>query len=261
MPLECNTASAGIGNLVWYCRRRSRLQYHTNRSLFEPREGSVIMEKTGPEIKYPRRRFIRDVMRGIIYILFDLLSDLEISGREHLPAGGPLLVAANHFSFIDPALVVRVTPWPLEVIGGAQLPYAPFDGTWILKLWGYFPTHRGTCSRTALRSAEAVLAQGGVVGIAPEGGAWATVLRPARPGAAFLATRTGARILPVGIDGATDVFPSLRNGRRAHVTVRIDELFGPFQAGERGQKYRFFLYSDSWRNRSNQRRHVTQEPD
>ena len=196
------------------------------------------MEKTGPEIKYPRRRFIRGVMRGIIYILFDLLSDLEISGREHLPAGGPLLVAANHFSFIDPALVVRVTPWPLEVIGGAQLPYAPFDGTWILKLWGYFPTHRGTCSRTALRSAEAVLAQGGVVGIAPEGGAWATVLRPARPGAAFLATRTGARILPVGIDGATDVFPSLRNGRRAHVTVRIGELFGPFQAGERGQKYR-----------------------
>jgi len=196
------------------------------------------MKKPGPEIRYPRRRLIRGVLRGVINLLFALLTDLEIVGQENLPQGGPLLVAVNHFCFVDPALVVRVTPWPLEVMGGYHTPNAPFNGTSLLNLWGYFPVHRGTGSRSALRSAEAVLAQGGVVGIAPEGGAWATVLRPPRPGAAFLAARTGALILPMGIDGAIDVFPSLRRGCRAHVTVRIGKTFGTFQASGRGQERR-----------------------
>lgn len=199
------------------------------------------MKKPSPEIRYPRRRFIRGVLRGVNRVLFDLLTDLEVAGQENIPERGPLLVAVNHFSLVDPALIVRVTPWPLEVIGGFHTPIAPFWGTWILKLWGYFPVHRGTGSRTALRAAEAVLAQGGVVGIAPEGGAWATVLRPPRPGTAFLAVRTGARILPLGIDGASDVFSSLRKGRRAHVTARIGEPFGPFRASGRGRKRRHRL--------------------
>ena len=65
---------------------------------------------------------------------------------------------------------------------------------------------------------EAVLAQRGVVGIFPEAGSWAAVLRPARPGTAFLAARTGARLMPMGLDGLIDVFPYLSRGRRACVT-------------------------------------------
>jgi len=89
-----------------------------------------------------------------------------------------------------------------------------------------------------LRAAEAVLAQDGILGIFPEAGSWATVLRPPRPGAAFLAVRTGARILPMGFDGLPDVFPRLRKGRRARVTVRIGRPFGPFHATGRGQARR-----------------------
>jgi 1-acyl-sn-glycerol-3-phosphate acyltransferase len=190
------------------------------------------------EIRYPRRRLIRGVLREVSRILFYLLTDLEISGQENLPEGGPLLVAVNHFSFVDPALVAQVVPWPLEVIGGFHTPNAPFFSTWILRLWGYLPVHRGTASCSALRAVEAVLAQGGVVGIAPEGGTWATVLRSPRPGAAFLAVRSGARILPVGIDGTPEIFPSLHKGQRAHVTVRIGEPFGPFQATGKGRDRR-----------------------
>jgi len=166
-----------------------------------------------PAIQYPRRRVIRGVLREAARALFGLLTHLDVEGQKNLPEGGPLLVAANHFSYTDPAVVVRVTPWPLEVLGGFRQPNAPFWGGWILKLWGHLPVHRGTGARGALRAAEAVLAQGGVVGIAPEGGSWATVLRPARPGAAFLAVRSGARILPIGIDGAPDILPGVRRGR------------------------------------------------
>jgi len=189
-------------------------------------------------IRYPRRRVIRGLLRGLLRVLFDTLTDLEVYGQEHVPENGPLLLTANHFSFVDPALVVRVTPWPIEVIGGFRTPNGPSWGAEVLKLWGYFPVHRGTGSRAALRAVESVLAQGGVVGIAPEGGSWATVLRPARPGAAFLAARTGARILPVGLDGVQDIFPTLRRRRRPHVTVRFGAPFGPFQADGRGRAAR-----------------------
>jgi len=63
-------------------------------------------------------------------------------------------------------------------------------------------------------------------------------LRPPRPGAAFLAVRTGARILPMGFDGLPDVFPRFRKGRRARVTVQIGKPFGPFHATGRGRARR-----------------------
>jgi 1-acyl-sn-glycerol-3-phosphate acyltransferase len=190
------------------------------------------------EFPYPRRRLIRGVLQQLARLALALLTDLEIVGRENLPQRGPLLVVANHFSYIDPVAMVRIAPWPIEFVGGFQMPNAPSWATWIPKVWGYHPVYRGTGSRYALRAAEAVLAQNGVLGIFPEAGSWATVLRPARPGAAYLATRTGARILPMGFAGLLDVFPRLRRGRRAHVTLRIGQPFGPFHAAGRGRARR-----------------------
>ena len=83
-----------------------------------------------------------------------------------------------------------------------------------------------------------MLARDGVLGIFPEAGNWETVLRPARPGAAFLAVRTGTPILPMGFDGLIDILPHLRRGRRARVTVRIGKPLGPFRATGRGRERR-----------------------
>jgi 1-acyl-sn-glycerol-3-phosphate acyltransferase len=181
---------------------------------------------------------IRVVLRRATELAFALLTEIEIVGRENLPASGPLLLVGNHFSFIDPVAMIRATPWPLEFVGGFNNPSAPPIVTWIPKVWGRYPVFRGTGSRYALRGAEAVMAQGGVLGIFPEGGSWAAVLRPPRPGAAFLAARTGAQLLPMGFDGFIDVFPRLRKGHRAKVTVRIGQPFGPFDATGRGRKRR-----------------------
>lgn len=190
------------------------------------------------ELRYPRRRLIRGLLQVMSRLAFAALSDLHIIGRENLPESGPLLVVANHFSYIDPVAMVRVAPWPLDFIGGFRTPNAPAWTTWIPKIWGFLPVFRGTGSRYALRAAEAVLAQGGVLGIFPEAGSWAQVLRPARPGAAFLAAQTGARLLPMGFDGLIDLFPSLRQGRRARATLRIGKPFGPFRTTGRGRERR-----------------------
>ena len=93
---------------------------------------------------------------------------------------------------------------------------------------------RGTGSRFALRAAEEIIKQDGVLGIMPEGGSWAEVLRPARPGAAFLAAKTGAKVLPLGIFGFNDIFP-IKLGNRPKVVVKIGKPVGPFTAPGRGR--------------------------
>jgi len=196
------------------------------------------MSTSHQKYPYPRRRLIRAVSQRLACAAMAALTNLRIVGQENLPDSGPLLVVANHFSFIDPVAMIRAVPWPIEFVGGFQMPNAPPVVTWLPKVWGYYPVHRGTFSTDALRAAEAVLDQDGVLGIFPEAGNWATVLRPARPGAAFLAVRTGAPILPMGFAHLNEVFPSLRKGKRATVTIRIGKPFGPFRAKGRGRERR-----------------------
>ena len=187
---------------------------------------------------YPRRRVIRFLLRQLANVVFAGLTRLEIIGRENLPKSGPLLIVANHFHFGDPAAMMRAVPWQLEFLGGFHMPHAPAIVTWIPSVWGYYPVHRGGVSRDAMRAAIAVLAQDGVVGIFPEAGSWAQVLRPARPGTAFLAVQTGVPLLPLGISGMIDVFPALGKGRRAKVTIRIGQSIGPFQVSGKGPEKR-----------------------
>ena len=104
-------------------------------------------------------------------------------------------------------------------------------------MWGIHRLYRGTGSREALRAGQAILKQGGVLGIFPEGGSWAQVLRPARPGTAYLTTLTGAPILPIGLYGLNDIFP-FKLGKRAKVTINIGTPFGPFKVTGRGRERR-----------------------
>jgi 1-acyl-sn-glycerol-3-phosphate acyltransferase len=183
----------------------------------------------------PRRRRMRSVLSFLIRVLFRALTRFEVEGRENLPGEGPLIVAANHFHFVDPVAVIRAMPWPLDFVGGFHMRFAPPWVRWIPRLWGLYRVRREGSSRGALRQAEAVLAAGGVLGIFPEGGSWTNVLRRPRPGTAFLATRTGARVLPVGLDGIDRIFSELRRGRRARVSVRIGPVIGPFPIAPEGR--------------------------
>ncbi len=189
------------------------------------------------EIHYPRRIPIRRTAQFVSKAAFCILSNFRVEGMENLPKSGPLLVIANHFSFIDPVALIRALPYPLEFVGGADFPHAPTIVKALPSIWGYFPVFRGTGSRLALRAAETILNQKGILCIMPEGGSWAEVLRPARPGAAYLATRTGSRVLPIGIMGLNKIFP-IRPGRRPDVLIRIGKPLGPFSASGKGRERR-----------------------
>jgi 1-acyl-sn-glycerol-3-phosphate acyltransferase len=188
-------------------------------------------------IPYPRRQFIRRILKSGIALAFGVLADVRVNGRENLPAGGPLIVVGNHFHFLDPLMFIHLLPYPMEFVGGARMPNAPTVTHFLQRMFGVIPTARGSVSRDTLYGAESILQQQGVLGIFPEGGSWATVLRPPRPGAAFLAWHTGARLLPIGIDGAVGFFKHFGK-RRAPVTLNIGKPFGPLTNGASGRPSR-----------------------
>ncbi len=190
-------------------------------------------------LRYPRRRTIRAVLSKLSRWAFECLADLEIVGQEHLPKDGPLIVVANHFFAVDPALMIGIAPWPMEFLSAQHVVSGPQWLHLFPILWGVITVARGSvASRLALRAAEAVLQQDGVLGIYPEAGAWSRILRPPRPGTAFIAVRSGARLLPVGVDGVPNIFRALLKGKRARVTVRIGQPFGPYQVSGSGRERR-----------------------
>lgn len=177
----------------------------------------------GQTIRYPRRRVVRGLLRGISGVLIRALSKVELVGREHVPPRGKVILAANHFDFIDPALVLYASPRMVEFIGGANRPNSPGWAQKIPKAWGFIPAYRGGFSRSTFDLSLSVLDQGGVLGIFPEGGSWANLLRPARPGLPFIAEKSGASVVPVSISGAENVL----GGPRRALTIRFHPPVAP----------------------------------
>ena len=185
-----------------------------------------------------KRKPIRILMQWLARFLFWLLTDFEIEGQEKFPKRGPLLMVGNHFSIVDIAAFVRAAPYPMEFIGGAVFANAPKFLAFLPRMWGYLPVFRGTGSHFALREAEKVLNSYGVLAIFPEGGSHGRMLRPPRPGTAFLAARTKARVIPIGLIGMDEVFSSWAKFRRPKVMIRIGSPIGPFETTGSGKQRR-----------------------
>jgi 1-acyl-sn-glycerol-3-phosphate acyltransferase len=192
------------------------------------------------KVNYPRRQVIRFALKGLVHTAFWALTDLEIEGQDRVPEQGPMIIAGNHFSYADSVAMIRLAPPRIEFFAGSNPAFTPAWAEFLPKLWGVFYVRRGSVSREALRSAESVLSQGGLFGIFPEGGAWAEMLRPARPGAAYLAARTGAPVLPVAFTGFRDIFP-LRLRNQAKVKIKVGTPLGPFHTTGRGRERRVQL--------------------
>ena len=189
------------------------------------------------DIKVPRRLAIRSILKGLISLALHSFSDFEVIGKENIPEKGPIIITGNHFSFADSIAMLHISPPSIEMFSGANPAFAPGWAKLLPRLWGVLFVFRGTGSRQAIRDAENILSQDGFFGIFPEGGAWAEMIRPARPGTAYLASRTDARILPVGFTGFNTILP-LRFKNQSKVTIRIGKPYGPLKATGRGRERR-----------------------
>lgn len=147
--------------------------------------------------------FWKLVMSGF----FKLFTRYSIEGREHEPARGPFIAAGNHASAADPLIVGAVLRNRAAYMAKAELFSVPVVGAWLRSV-GSFPVRRGQPDRSAIRRSHEVLASGGVLVMFPEGTRSPDGrLQDPEPGAALLALRTGAPVLPVAVVNSHRAMP------------------------------------------------------
>ena len=146
---------------------------------------------------------------GSMNRLLNIFWNLEVEGIENVPLDGPALVCPNHLSFCDSLFLPAALPRRTWAIGKAEY-LDDWKTRHIFPAMGMIPVDRtgGSAAMTALDAAADVLQAGKLFMIYPEGTrSRDRRLHKGRTGAARLAQRTGAPIIPVGILGTLDVQP------------------------------------------------------
>ena len=187
----------------------------------DPAGAGARVEPDEPEVDTGTNPIYR-LLRRLVHGLNRLLFRTTVEGRELVPADGPVIIAPVHRSFIDFFVASEVTDRKLHYMAKDSLWKNPRFGRFLLSV-GAFPVHRESADREALRRAQRVLDAGEVLVQFPEGERRSgPEVDGLHEGVAFLAARTGATIVPVGIGGSASVMPKgkrIPRPRRIHLVV------------------------------------------
>ena len=156
-----------------------------------------------------KRNVLRWLLRAVGLPLFAKVD--SVAGVENVPAQGNAIIMINHISFMDPFVVANPLPRNLVALAKVEVYDYPIVGI-IPKLLGVIPVKRDEVDRQAIQRCLEVLKAGEMILLAPEG-TRGPALREGREGVAYLASRSGAPVVPVAVDG-TDGFPALRGTKR-----------------------------------------------
>ena len=142
-------------------------------------------------------------------IALRLFADWRVTGRDHVPPFGPLIVVANHQSNIDPPLLSASIPLRLRFLAKRNIFRGPV-ATWFLRSYGAFPLNRDGADIQAYRWTIDRLEKGEALVIFPEGTRSRGAMKKAMSGVARLALRSQTPLLPVGITGTEGLGSLLR---------------------------------------------------
>jgi 1-acyl-sn-glycerol-3-phosphate acyltransferase len=180
-----------------------------------------------PQLTF-RRRVFRFFLRGLIKLLVLVTLRVTISGLENFPKRGPAIIAFNHLGDADAVLLFATLPFsPIEGLGKIEL-YEHWLVGPVFRAYGVIWVHRGQPDRKAIRAALNGLTEGRMISLAPEGRQSVTgALEEGEKGAAFLALKSGAPIVPVALTGLENqnIYGHLKRWRRAPVSLSVGKPF------------------------------------
>jgi len=141
------------------------------------------------------------IVRALFQPFFHIYFRLSRIGREHIPAEGPVIIASNHRSFLDPFVIATMARRPMYYVAKKEL-FLNRLQAWFLNSLGAFPVDRGNGDQDMLTTARAILDRGDIVLIFPEG----TRVRPGslgkpKRGVGRLALETGVPVVPIAVIG------------------------------------------------------------
>jgi len=142
--------------------------------------------------------FVRVTFQAFFLIYFRM----KRIGREHIPKRGPVIIASNHRSFLDPFVIACMARRPMYYVAKKEIFQYNRLLAWALGALGAFPVDRGGGDAAFIDTAKAILARGDIVLIFPEG----TRTRPGalgkpKRGVGRLALETGVPVVPVAVIG------------------------------------------------------------
>lgn len=141
---------------------------------------------------------------------------LRVSGAQNVPLEGPLIIACNHASYLDPPALGVACPRRIQYMAKAELFAIPILGA-MIGAFGAYPVDRTKGATAAVKRSVDVLRSGGCIGIFPEGTRNPAGLYSAREGVALLASLGRAPVVPAYIAGSD----------RARRLRQIKVAFGP----------------------------------
>jgi 1-acyl-sn-glycerol-3-phosphate acyltransferase len=174
--------------------------------------------------QYESSTFLYRITRRIIVIVMHLLYRYKASGQEHVPQTGPTILAVNHIHILDPGAVVTAVQRRIYTLAADK-----WQDNWLingfLKIAGTIYVRRGEVDRRALKDCLQVLNKGAVLAVAPEGTrSRGKGLQRAKPGIAYLASRTAATIVPVAFWGVERI-GDWKRFKRPSLTVIVGKPF------------------------------------
>jgi 1-acyl-sn-glycerol-3-phosphate acyltransferase len=163
------------------------------------------------------------IVRFLIWLVAKVLWRISFEGLQNVPRTGPFVLAPVHRSFIDFGLVSAVTRRPMGFMGKESLWKNRALGAFITHL-GAYPVNRGAPDRESLRRTLAILESGKPLVLFPEGTRRSgPVIEHLAEGAAFVASRAGVPLVPVGIGGSERALPK---GKALPRLVKIHVIVG-----------------------------------
>ncbi len=176
----------------------------------------------------PRKTLVYRLVAGLLTFLSFVLYRPRVTGKENIPLVGPVLIAPIHRSNVDFAFTLFISPRKVFFMAKDSVFRVPILGTLLLHL-GAFPIKRGTADRESMSLAEEVLRRGHALVLFPEGTRKeGRSVAQLRDGAMFVAARTGATVVPVGVGGSEKAMPPGKKlPRPARIRIVVGEPIAP----------------------------------